>query len=727
MSTSIAQQIQILRQELHQADYEYYQLSAPSLSDYEYDIKMRRLQELEKSHPELISPDSPSQRVGSDLSRGFEQEEHRYPMLSLGNTYSREEVRDFYDRILKSLNEAPELVCELKFDGTSISLTYEKGILTKALTRGDGQKGDNVTQNIRTIRSIPLKLRGEDWPELVEIRGEVLMPWKVFEALNLEREKQEENLFANPRNAASGTLKLQNSAMVASRKLEAWLYAMLGDQLPCEGHYENLLKARSWGLRISEHIRKCNKLDEVFEFISYWDEERKKLPVATDGIVIKVNSLRQQEQLGYTAKSPRWAIAYKFQAEQALSRLKSLSFQVGRTGAVTPVANLEPVLLSGTVVKRASLHNADFLRELDLHLGDRVFVEKGGEIIPKIVGVDKEYRKAGASEPVQFINCCPECGSPLIRIEGEAAHYCPNTTACPPQIKGRILHFIQRKAMNIEGLGEETVDLLYQKGLINKASDLFRLQKELLIGLERMGEKSADNLLKSIAASVSVPFERLLFALGIRFVGETVAKKLARSLGSMDALRQATYEELLQVEEVGSKIAESVLAFFANPANQVMLEELRQLGLQYKSHQPGQQKAGGLLKNQTLVISGTFEKHSREEYKALIEQEGGRIASSVSAKTDFILAGENMGPSKLEKAKALGLRLMSETEFLALLSATADPATTGKVNATDFAGDAEPDSTSTERKQPAAQGSGLHPNKNSKPGSISSPGLFDEL
>lgn len=668
MSSTIEQEILQLRRELNQADYEYYQLSDPSLSDFDYDVKMRRLQELELAHPQFVSPDSPTRRVGSDLSRAFMQEEHRYPMLSLGNTYSDEEVRVFYDRVVKSLELAPELVCELKFDGTSISLTYEKGILTKALTRGDGQKGDNVTQNIRTIRSIPLKLRGEGWPDLVEIRGEVLMPWKVFEALNQERERQEENLFSNPRNAASGTLKLQNSALVASRKLEAYLYSMLGEQLPGDGHYENLLQARSWGLRISEHMRKCSSLDEVFDFIRYWDQERKKLPVATDGIVIKVNSLRQQEQLGYTAKTPRWAIAYKFQAEQALTRLKSLSFQVGRTGAVTPVANLEPVLLSGTVVKRASLHNADFIRELDLHLGDRVFVEKGGEIIPKIVGVNKDYRKEGASEPVQFIDRCPECGSPLIRIEGEAAHYCPNTTACPPQIKGRIVHFIRRRAMNIEGLGEETVDLLYQKGLIKKASDLYRLQKEQLVELERMGEKSADNLIKSIAASVSVPFERLLFALGIRFVGETVAKKLARALGSMDALRQASYEELLQVEEVGSKIAESLLAFFANPANQLMLEEFRQLGLQFESNQPGLLSREGLLKNKTVVISGTFEKHSRDEYKALIEQEGGRIASSVSSKTDFILAGENMGPSKLEKARSLGLRLMSEAEFLALLS-----------------------------------------------------------
>lgn len=686
MSTPIEQEIQQLRREIHQADYEYYQLSAPGLTDFDYDVKMRRLQELEKAYPELISPDSPTQRVGSDLNRAFVQEEHRYPMLSLGNTYSEEEVRDFYDRVFKSLDEAPELVCELKFDGTSISLTYEKGILTKALTRGDGQKGDNVTQNIRTIRSIPLKLRGEDWSQLVEIRGEVLMPWKVFEALNEEREKQEENLFANPRNAASGTLKLQNSAMVASRKLEAWFYAMLGEHLPFDGHYENLQKAQSWGLRISEHMRKCSRLDEVFDFIRYWDVERKKLPVATDGIVIKVNSLRQQEQLGYTAKSPRWAIAYKFQAERALTKLKSLSFQVGRTGAVTPVANLEPVLLSGTVVKRASLHNADFIRELDLHLGDRVFVEKGGEIIPKIVAVDKDYRKAGASEPVEFIECCPECGSPLMRIQGEAAHYCPNTTACPPQIKGRIVHFIHRKAMNIDGLGEETVDLLYQKGLINKASDLYRLQKGQLTELDRMGEKSADNLIKSIAASVSVPFERLLFALGIRFVGETVAKKLARTLGSMDALRQATYDELLRVEEVGSKIAESVRNFFANPANQAMLEEFRQVGLQFESEKPGQ-SADALLKNQIIVISGTFEKHSRDEYKALIEQEGGRIASSVSTKTDFILAGENMGPSKLEKARSLGLKLMSENEFLALLASGSEAAS----------------------------------------GSISSPGLFDEL
>lgn len=760
MNTPIEQEIQQLRRELHQADHEYYQLSAPSMKDFDYDVKMRRLQELEQAHPELITPDSPTQRVGSDLNRAFTQEEHRYPMLSLSNTYSEEEVRDFYDRTLKSLDEEPELVCELKFDGTSISLTYEEGILIKALTRGDGQKGDNVIQNIRTIRSIPLKLRGEDWPQLVEIRGEVLMPWEVFEALNEEREKQEENLFANPRNAASGTLKLQNSATVASRKLEAWFYAVMGEHLPFEGHYENLQKARSWGLRVSEHTRKCSSLDEVFDFIRYWDVERKKLPVATDGIVIKVNSLRQQEQLGSTAKSPRWAIAYKFQAEQALTQLKSLSFQVGRTGAVTPVANLEPVLLSGTVVKRASLHNADFIRELDLHLGDRVFVEKGGEIIPKIVGVDKDSRKAGASEPVQFIERCPECGSPLQRIEGEAAHYCPNTTGCPPQIKGRILHFVHRKAMNIDGLGEETVDLLYQKGLVNKASDLYRLRKDQLTGLERMGEKSADNLINSIAASVSVPFERLLFALGIRFVGETVAKKLARTLGSMDALCRATYEELLQVEEVGEKIAESVLAFFADASNRAMLEEFRQLGLQFESDKTVQ-KTEGLLKNQTVVISGTFEKHSRDEYKELIEQEGGRIASSVSSKTDFILAGENMGPSKLEKAKSLGLKLMSEKEFLALLAAGSDTDTGSDTDAgsdteagsdavpgpdavsgsgTDFSSVADPGrdvvsgpatpAESVPTTAPAGSPALSNRNKQSKKsntGSISSPGLFDEL
>jgi DNA ligase (NAD+) len=555
-------------------------------------------------------------------------------------------------------------------------------------------------------------------------------------------------------------LKLQNSATVASRKLEAWFYAVMGEHLPFEGHYENLQKARSWGLRVSEHTRKCSSLDEVFDFIRYWDVERKKLPVATDGIVIKVNSLRQQEQLGSTAKSPRWAIAYKFQAEQALTQLKSLSFQVGRTGAVTPVANLEPVLLSGTVVKRASLHNADFIRELDLHLGDRVFVEKGGEIIPKIVGVDKDSRKAGASEPVQFIERCPECGSPLQRIEGEAAHYCPNTTGCPPQIKGRILHFVHRKAMNIDGLGEETVDLLYQKGLVNKASDLYRLRKDQLTGLERMGEKSADNLINSIAASVSVPFERLLFALGIRFVGETVAKKLARTLGSMDALCRATYEELLQVEEVGEKIAESVLAFFADASNRAMLEEFRQLGLQFESDKTVQ-KTEGLLKNQTVVISGTFEKHSRDEYKELIEQEGGRIASSVSSKTDFILAGENMGPSKLEKAKSLGLKLMSEKEFLALLAAGSDTDTGSDTDAgsdteagsdavpgpdavsgsgTDFSSVADPGrdvvsgpatpAESVPTTAPAESPALSNRNKQSKKsgtGSISSPGLFDEL
>lgn len=700
MISPIEQEIKQLRLELNQADYEYYQLAAPVLSDYDYDVKMRRLLDLEKEHPAFFSPDSPSQRVGSDLSVGFVQETHRYPMLSLSNTYSEEEVGEFYQRTIKSLDAAPELVCELKFDGTSISLTYEKGILTKALTRGDGEKGDNVTQNVRTIRNIPLKLRGEDWPEEVEIRGEVLMPWQVFEALNQERVKQEENLFANPRNAASGTLKLQNSALVARRKLEARLYAVLGEKLPCEGHYENLLQARAWGLCVSDQMRKCSRLDEVFEFIRYWDQERKNLPVATDGIVIKVNSLRQQEQLGYTAKSPRWAIAYKFQAEQAQTLLKSLSFQVGRTGAVTPVANLEPVLLSGTVVKRASLHNADFIRDLDLRLGDRVFVEKGGEIIPKIVGVDMAYRPSGVSEPLRFIERCPECDTALLRIEGEAAYYCPNTRACPPQIKGRILHFIQRKAMNIEGLGEETVDLLYQQGLIKQASDLYSLQKEQLIDLDRMGEKSADNLIKSIAASVSVPFERLLFALGIRFVGETVAKKLARALGSMDALRKATYPELLQIDEVGEKIAASVLAFFADPDNLAMLDELSSLGLQFKADPNLQLPSGGVLQDQVLVISGTFEKHSREEYKTMIEQAGGRITSSISAKTNVVLAGEKMGPSKLAQAQKLGIKLMSEEELLDLLAAGSETAAPSAVSEEDSPqGSAAPEASDPDLSQ----------------------------
>jgi len=661
-------EIQQLRLELNRANHDYYVLSAPSMTDFDFDVKLRRLLELEEHNPEFRDEHSPSQRVGSDISKGFSQEGHKYPMLSLGNTYSEAEVSDFYDRTLKTLNEPFQLVCELKFDGVSISLTYVKGRLFKALTRGDGVLGDNVTENVKTIRSIPLTLFGTDFPVEFEIRGEILMPWEVFDGLNRERERQEEALFANPRNAASGTLKLQNSSMVSARKLDAYLYHMLGDDLPTDGHYENLQKAASWGFRIADSMRLCNDLEEVFEFIRHWDKERKNLPVATDGIVIKVNSLKQQKNLGFTAKSPRWAIAYKFKAEQACTRLNSVSFQVGRTGAVTPVANLDPVQLSGTVVKRATLHNDDVIQSLDLHIGDMVFVEKGGEIIPKIIGVDLNSRFL-VGDKVRFIRNCPECGAELKRFDGEAAHYCPNQIDCPPQIKARLEHFIHRKAMNIDGLGTETVDALYQAGKIRRPSDLYALDGHTLANMERMGEKSARNILQSLRESKNVPFERLLFALGIRFVGETVAKKLARSMHSMEMIEMATVEELVQVEEVGIKIAESVVAFFASEKNRLEVEALKAAGLQMAISADQIAEKGTVLEGLTIVISGTFAKHSRDEYKEMIEKNGGKNSGSVSAKTSYILAGENMGPAKLEKAAALGVRLISENEFLQMLNA----------------------------------------------------------
>jgi DNA ligase (NAD+) len=663
---SAEHEILALRAELNQANYDYYVLSAPVLSDREFDAKLKRLEVLEKEHPEFADPLSPTCRVGSDSQKGFVQEAHRYPMLSLSNTYSQEEVKDFYDRVSNALREPFELVCELKFDGTSISLTYVQGRLVRALTRGDGEKGDNVTENAKTIRSIPLTLRGKDFPDEFEIRGEVLLPWEVFEALNREREAQEEPLFANPRNAASGTLKLQNSSMVASRKLDAVMYHLLGEPLPFDGHYENLKKAGEWGFRTSDAVKKCTSLQEVFDFIDYWDKERKQLPVATDGIVIKVNSLLQQKNLGFTAKSPRWAIAYKFQAERAATRLNSVSFQVGRTGAVTPVANLDPVLLSGTVVKRASLHNADVMQTLDLCVGDTVFVEKGGEIIPKIVGVDVDSRFL-VGDRVPFIRNCPECGTPLVRYEGEAAHYCPNQEDCPPQIKGRLEHFIHRRAMNIEGLGAETIDTLFRDGMVRRPSDLYRLDGRVLSTRERLGEKSARNILQSLRNSRNVPFERVLFALGIRFVGETVAKKLARAFHSMEALEQATVEELTAVDEVGIRIAESVVGFFASASNREEVEALKHFGL--KMALSGEQLAqkSRRLEGQSVVISGTFERHSRDEYKAMVEDHGGKNAGSVSSKTSFILAGANMGPAKMEKANALGIPMMSEKDFLEML------------------------------------------------------------
>jgi len=661
------EEIQVLRLELNQANYNYYVQSSPTMSDFDYDTKLKRLQGLEDSNPELKDETSPTQRVGSDISRNFKQEVHRYPMLSLGNTYSEEEVKEFYDRTRKALNEPFSLVCELKFDGTSVSLTYENGRLVKALTRGDGIKGDNVTDNAKTIRSIPLVLFGEDYPPNFEIRGEILMPWDVFDNLNREREEQEEPLFANPRNAASGTLKQQNSTVVASRKLDAYLYYMLGETLPCDGHYENLKAAEKWGFRISDAIRKCDSMEEVMDFIHYWDKARKDLPVATDGIVLKVNSLLQQKNLGFTAKSPRWAIAYKFQAERASTRLNSVTFQVGRTGAVTPVANLDPVQLSGTVVKRASLHNDDIIQALDLYIGDQVFVEKGGEIIPKIVGVDFDARLL-VGDKVRFIKTCPECGSELIRFEGEAAHYCPNQADCPPQIKARLEHFIHRKAMNIDGLGTETVDTLYNAGIVHDPADLYKLDGRALTNMERLGEKSARNILKSLRESRNVPFEKVLFALGIRFVGETVAKKLAKSLHSMEAIASATVGELVQVEEVGVKIAESVVSYFASEANRNLILRLKEAGLQMEISPEMFAEIGTLLEGKTIVISGTFSKYSRDEYKVIIEKNGGKNSGSVSSKTSFILAGDNMGPAKMEKAASLGVSLMSEEEFLELLN-----------------------------------------------------------
>ena len=665
---TIKERIDQLRTDLHRHNYNYYVLNTPEISDKEFDDMMRELQDLEKEHPEYQDENSPTMRVGSDLNKNFTQVTHKYPMLSLGNTYSENEVTDFYDRVKKALNEDFEICCELKYDGTSISLTYENGKLVRAVTRGDGEKGDDVTDNVKTIRTIPLVLHGNNYPEHFEIRGEILMPWEVFEELNREKEAREEPLFANPRNAASGTLKLQNSAIVASRKLDAYLYYLLGEELPCDGHYENLQTAAGWGFKISEHTKKTHSLEEVFEYIRYWDTERKNLPVATDGIVLKVNSMRQQKSLGFTAKSPRWAIAYKFQAERALTRLNRVTYQVGRTGAITPVANLDPVQLSGTIVKRASMHNADIIEGLDLHIGDMVYVEKGGEIIPKITGVDKDARGMLIGEKVKFITHCPECGSKLVRYEGEAAHYCPNETACPPQIKGKIEHFISRKAMNIDGLGPETVDTFYRLGLIKDTADLYQLTAEDIKNLDRMGEKSAENIIKGIKASKEVPFERVLFALGIRFVGETVAKKIAKSFNNIEELENADLEKLTSIDEIGEKIAQSILIYFSSPLNVNLIERLKSAGLQLYRKEEDLNEYTDKLAGQSIVISGVFTHHSRDEYKDLIEKNGGKNVGSISTKTSFILAGENMGPSKLEKAHKLGIKIISEDEFLTLIS-----------------------------------------------------------
>ena len=678
--------IEQLRKELHEHNYKYYVLNQPTIGDQEFDFMMHELQDLEAKHPEMADPNSPTQRVGSDLNAEFRQVEHKYPMLSLANTYNEQDVADWYESVKKGLaGEDFEVCCEMKYDGLSISLTYVDGKLTQAVTRGDGVHGDDVTANVKTIRSIPLVLgnhgdRSLDmlgeasnqgpvpvipYPREFEIRGEILMPWSVFERLNKEREEAEEPLFANPRNAASGTLKSQKSSLVASRQLDAYLYYLLGEELPAEGHFENLEVARSWGFKISEGMKKVKTLQQIYDFISYWDTERKKLPVATDGIVLKVNSLRQQRALGFTAKSPRWAIAYKFKAERVCTRLNEVTYQVGRTGAITPVANMDPVQLAGTTVKRATLNNEDFIKSFDLHIGDYVYVEKGGEIIPKIVGVDIDQRPIIA-QPVEFIKRCPECGTPLVRYEGEAAWYCPNDTGCPPQIKGRIEHFIARKAMNIDSLGPETVDEYYRHHLIHNIADLYDIDVQQING-DGSRTKSAQRIVNGIAASKDVPFERVVFALGIRFVGETSAKLLARHFKNIDALMNAGIEELQEIEGIGEVMAKSIITYFHNEENLKIIERLRAYGLQMELSEAQTANVSDKLAGQSVVISGVFTHHSRDEYKAIIEQNGGKNVGSISSKTSFILAGENMGPSKLQKAEKLGIKIVSEDEFLEMI------------------------------------------------------------
>ena len=665
------QRIEELREKLNLYNYKYYVEAAPQVSDYEYDMMLKELQDLEAQYPQFFDPNSPTQRVGSDLQNAFNSVEHRFPMLSLSNTYSLEELSDFVGRIERE--EGPtEFVCELKFDGTAISIIYENGRLARAVTRGDGTRGDDVTANIRTIRSVPLVLRGEDVPAYVEMRGEVIMPHASFQRLNAEREEAGEAPFANPRNAAAGTIKLQNSAEVARRKLDCFLYYMVGDNLPCENHWDNLQAARRWGVKISDRMVKCHSWAEIEEFITRTDKERAELPYDTDGAVIKVNDYATQRRLGSTAKAPRWAVAYKFKAEQALSKLLSVDFQVGRTGAITPVANLSPVQLAGTVVKRASLHNADQIALLDVRLGDMVYVEKGGEIIPKITGVELSERGA-ESRPFEYITACPVCGTPLVRIEGEAKHYCPNVEGCEPQRVGRIIHFISRKAMNIEGIGDETAELLYRSGLIGSVADLYELRPQQIASLPRMGLKSAENIMRQLEASREVPFARVLFALGIRFVGETTAKYLAHHFRSMDALMAATKEQLAEADEVGEKIAESILAFFADERNQEIIRRLREVGLCFEEQE--RVTYSNLLEGKNIVISGSFVRHSRDELKALIELHGGKNLAAVSGATDFLLAGDKIGPSKLQKASKLGVKIISEEEFEAMIEG-AEPVAT---------------------------------------------------
>ena len=660
------QRILQLRQELHEHNYKYYVLNQPTIGDQEFDFMMHELQELEARHPELADPDSPTQRVGSDISTEFRQVAHKYPMLSLANTYSEQDVADFYESVRKGLGgEDFEICCEMKYDGLSISLTYVDGRLVQAVTRGDGVQGDDVTANVRTIRSIPLVLKDGDWPREFEIRGEILLPWREFERINAEREAAEEPLFANPRNAASGTLKSLDPKVAASRRLDAYLYYLLGDGIEGDGHYENLMRARSWGFKISDGMRKVRTLQEIYDFINYWDTERKNLPVATDGIVLKVNSMRQQRALGYTAKSPRWAIAYKFKAERECTRLNEVTYQVGRTGQITPVANMEPVQLAGTTVRRATLNNEDFIRSLDLHEGDYVYVEKGGEIIPKIVGVDTSRRDASA-RPVEFITRCPECGSELVRYEGEAAHYCPNDAGCPPQIKGRIEHFISRRAMNIDSLGPETVGEYYRRGLIRNVADLYDIRVEQING-DGSRQKSAERVVDGIAASRQVPFERVVFALGIRFVGETSARLLARRFKDIDALASATLQQLTDIDGIGEVIAKSVITYFHNPVNMGIVNRLRAYGLQMRLSDEQMQAQGTKLAGKSIVISGVFARHSRDEYKRIIEENGGKNVGSISGKTSFILAGDNMGPAKLQKAEKLGVPIVDEDTFLGMI------------------------------------------------------------
>lgn len=668
MSTSAHDKILSLREQLNKHNYNYYVLNTPTISDKEFDLMLKELEQLEANYPEFADPNSPTQRVGSDLTKGFEQVKHVRPMMSLSNTYSFEEVTDWYNRIKSALgNEQFAITGEMKFDGTSISLHYEDGRLVRAVTRGDGEKGDDVTANVRTIRSVPLQLFEGNWPQSFEIRGEILMPWESFEHLNVEREANGEQLFANPRNAASGTLKLQDSKEVARRNLDIRLYYLLGDNLPSDNHYDNLQAARQWGFKIGNEIRLFDSLDQIKDYIEYWDIERKNLPVATDGLVLKVNSLRQQLNLGYTAKSPRWAIAYKFNPENACTQLRFVSFETGRMGVITPVANLEPVQLSGTIVKRASLHNDDIIRQLNIHENDWVYVEKGGEIIPKITGVEKSKRQADA-KPIEFVSNCPECGTPLVRVEGEAAWVCPNSFGCPPQITGKIQHFAARRMMNIDGIGEETAQLLYSAGLVKTIADIYSLTAPQLASLERLGEKSAANIIASINDSKQVPFERVIYALSIPNVGETTAKRLASAVKSMDTLQTMTADQLMQIPDIGPIVAQSIVDYLKHPINIANIQALSEAGVQMSLSEEKMQPAGNALEGKTIVISGTFTHHSRDEYKELIEHHGGKNSGSISKKTSFVLAGDNMGPAKLEKCQSLGVPIVNESEFLTLIS-----------------------------------------------------------